>query len=186
GVRLRRRARRPRGPYVGAHPRGAAGYGRADFDRGVRSHSNRRNRLDPRRAGGRPDRRDGRHARPRLRASDARDGALDDRRRHRGPGARLDADLPLDGDRARAQAAGAVSRARMNPHTRAIVLASGLVLLAAVPPVAGLVTQPFYRDLVCRVMIFAIAALSLNLILGYGGMVSFGHAAYLGIGAYSV
>ncbi len=35
-------------------------------------------------------------------------------------------------------------------------------------------------------MIFAIAALSLNLILGYGGMVSFGHAAYLGIGAYSV
>ena len=35
-------------------------------------------------------------------------------------------------------------------------------------------------------MIFAIAAVSLNLILGYGGMVSFGHAAYLGIGAYAV
>jgi branched-chain amino acid transport system permease protein len=35
-------------------------------------------------------------------------------------------------------------------------------------------------------MIFAIAALSLNLILGYGGMVSFGHAAYLGVGAYAV
>ena len=35
-------------------------------------------------------------------------------------------------------------------------------------------------------MIFAIAAISLNLILGYGGMVSFGHAAYLGIGAYAV
>jgi branched-chain amino acid transport system permease protein len=35
-------------------------------------------------------------------------------------------------------------------------------------------------------MIFGIAALSLDLILGYGGMVSFGHAAYLGIGAYSV
>src|SRR5256885_14603344 len=35
-------------------------------------------------------------------------------------------------------------------------------------------------------MIFAIAAISLNLILGYGGMVSFGHAAYLGIGGYAV
>ncbi len=74
----------------------------------------------------------------------------------------------------------------MNPRTRVIVLAAGLVLLAAVPPVAALVNQPFYLDLVRRVMIFAIAALSLNLILGYGGMVSFGHAAYLGIGAYSV
>jgi branched-chain amino acid transport system permease protein len=35
-------------------------------------------------------------------------------------------------------------------------------------------------------MIFAIAAVSLDLILGFGGMVSFGHAAYLGIGAYAV
>ena len=35
-------------------------------------------------------------------------------------------------------------------------------------------------------MIFAIAAASLNLILGYGGMVSFGHAAYLGVGGYAV
>jgi branched-chain amino acid transport system permease protein len=45
--------------------------------------------------------------------------------------------------------------------------------------------QSFYIDLVRRIMIFAIAAVSLNLILGYGGMVSFGHAAYLGIGAYA-
>ena len=74
----------------------------------------------------------------------------------------------------------------MNSRTRAIVLASGLALLAAVPPLAGLLDQPFYLDLVRRVMIFAIAALSLNLILGYGGMISFGHAAYLGIGAYAV
>ena len=74
----------------------------------------------------------------------------------------------------------------MNPRTRAIVLVIGLVFLAAVPPVAALANQPFYLDLVRRIMIFAIAALSLNLILGYGGMVSFGHAAYLGIGAYAV
>jgi len=74
----------------------------------------------------------------------------------------------------------------MNPRTRAIVLAMGLVFLAAVPPVAALANQPFYLDLVRRIMIFAIAALSLNLILGYGGMVSFGHAVYLGVGAYAV
>jgi len=74
----------------------------------------------------------------------------------------------------------------MNSRTRAIVLATGLVFLAAVPLLATLLNQPFYLDLVRRVMIFAIAALSLNLILGYGGMISFGHAAYLGIGAYAV
>jgi len=74
----------------------------------------------------------------------------------------------------------------MNSRTRAIVLATGLVLLAAVPLAAAMLNQPFYLDLVRRVMIFAIAALSLNLILGYGGMISFGHAAYLGVGAYAV
>ncbi len=74
----------------------------------------------------------------------------------------------------------------MNSRTRAIVLATGLVFLAAVPLLATLLNQPFYLDLVRRIMIFAIAALSLNLILGYGGMISFGHAAYLGIGAYAV
>ena len=69
---------------------------------------------------------------------------------------------------------------------RAIALAVGLLALALVPPIAGLLNQPFYVDLFRRTMIFAIAALSLDLILGYGGLVSFGHAAYLGIGAYAV
>ena len=72
----------------------------------------------------------------------------------------------------------------MSPRALALVL--GLALLAAVPPVAALFNQPFYLDLVRRIMIFAIAAASLNLILGYGGMVSFGHAAYLGVGGYAV
>src|SRR5512138_3714065 len=61
-----------------------------------------------------------------------------------------------------------------------------VVVLVALPPAAVALGQPFYIDLVRRIMILAIAAASLNLILGYGGMVSFGHAAYLGIGAYSV
>ncbi len=61
-----------------------------------------------------------------------------------------------------------------------------VLLLIALPPLALKLGQPFYLDLVRRIMILAIAAISLNLILGYGGLVSFGHAAYLGIGAYAV
>jgi branched-chain amino acid transport system permease protein len=61
-----------------------------------------------------------------------------------------------------------------------------VVVLAALPPVSMALGYGFYIDLVRRIMIFAIAAVSLNLILGYGGLVSFGHAAYLGIGGYAV
>src|SRR5208282_6347438 len=68
----------------------------------------------------------------------------------------------------------------------ALTVALGTLALAAVPPLAAVLAEPFYVDLFTRIMIFAIAALSLDLILGYGGLVSFGHAAYLGIGAYSV
>ena len=61
-----------------------------------------------------------------------------------------------------------------------------VIALVALPPLATALGQVFYIDLVRRILILAIAAASLNLILVYGGMVSFGHAAYLGIGAYSV
>jgi branched-chain amino acid transport system permease protein len=67
-----------------------------------------------------------------------------------------------------------------------LLWALGIGLLVALPPVALAIGQPYYLDLIRRIMIFAIAAISLNLILGYGGMVSFGHAAYLGIGGYAV
>ena len=69
---------------------------------------------------------------------------------------------------------------------RTLTLAAGLVVLLLVPAGAALLNQPFYLDLVRRIMIFAIAAVSLDLVLGFGGMVSFGHAAYLGLGAYAV
>jgi branched-chain amino acid transport system permease protein len=71
-------------------------------------------------------------------------------------------------------------------RTRLILWAIAVALLVALPPFVSWLGQPFYIDLVRRIMILAIAAVSLNLILGYGGMVSFGHAAYLGIGAYAV
>jgi branched-chain amino acid transport system permease protein len=69
---------------------------------------------------------------------------------------------------------------------RAAALYGGLALLVALPALVALIDEPFYLTLVTRMLIFAIAALSLDLILGYGAMVSFGHAAYLGIGAYAV
>ena len=65
----------------------------------------------------------------------------------------------------------------------------GIVLLGAlalVPVYAHLFQLTFYITLFTRILIFAIAALGLNLILGYGAMVSFGHALYIGIGAYAV
>ena len=74
----------------------------------------------------------------------------------------------------------------MDSRARALTLVAGLAILALVPVIAALAHQPFYVDLFRRIMIFAIAAVSLDLILGFGGMVSFGHAAYLGIGAYAV
>ena len=43
---------------------------------------------------------------------------------------------------------------------------------------------PFWNDVAMRIMLLGMAAMGLNLILGYGGMVSFGHAAFVGIGAY--
>jgi branched-chain amino acid transport system permease protein len=61
-----------------------------------------------------------------------------------------------------------------------------VLILIALPPTVIAIGEPYYLDLVRRIMILAIAAVSLNLILGYGGLVSFGHAAYIGIGAYAV
>jgi branched-chain amino acid transport system permease protein len=61
-----------------------------------------------------------------------------------------------------------------------------IVTLAVVPAYAALTGNGFALTLFTRVVILAIAALSLNLIMGFGGMVSFGHAAYLGIGGYAV
>ena len=61
-----------------------------------------------------------------------------------------------------------------------------LLVLTLAPFIFEWINQPFYLDLLSRALILAIAVISLNLILGFGGMVSLGHAAYLGIGAYCV
>ena len=61
-----------------------------------------------------------------------------------------------------------------------------LAVLALVPIYAILTGDTFAMTLFTRVLILALGAVSLNLIMGYGGMVSFGHAVYLGIGGYAV
>ncbi len=61
-----------------------------------------------------------------------------------------------------------------------------LAFLAIVPVYADATGNAFLMTLFTRIVILAIAAVSLNLIMGFGGMVSFGHAAYLGIGGYAV
>ena len=60
------------------------------------------------------------------------------------------------------------------------------VALAAVPLIAGALDQPFWTSFFARIIIYAIAATALNLALGYGGLVSFGHALFLGLGSYAV
>ena len=74
--------------------------------------------------------------------------------------------------------------ARLEPRRAMIVVL--LAILALIPLYAELTGDPFAITLFTRVLILAMAAVSLNLIMGYGGMVSFGHAAYLGLGGYAV
>ena len=69
---------------------------------------------------------------------------------------------------------------------RATVTVLVLGLFAAVPAITAWLDAPYYQDVFARVMIWGIAAVSLNLILGFGGMVSFGHALYLGVAGYVV
>ncbi len=76
--------------------------------------------------------------------------------------------------------------------TRNLLTRKNLVLfllaltLLSLPLIASINDDSYLLIMVSRMLIFALAALSLDLVIGYGGMVSFGHAAYLGVGAYTV
>ncbi len=61
-----------------------------------------------------------------------------------------------------------------------------LALLALLPFAAQALGQPFYIAFFARIIIYAIAACALNIALGYGGLVSFGHSLFLGLGGYAV
>ena len=73
---------------------------------------------------------------------------------------------------------------RLTP--RNIVAALLFAVLLLLPVYAQFANDRFLLTLFTRIIILAMAAVSLNLILGFGGMMSFGHAAYLGIGGYAV
>ncbi len=82
----------------------------------------------------------------------------------------------------------AVSRARAKAKAgrgwRAALLACVAATLVVLPPATEALDESFLIGLFTRIFIFALAAVSLDLILGFGGMVSFGHSAYFGAGAY--
>ena len=71
---------------------------------------------------------------------------------------------------------------------RAGVAVPGLIfgVLAALPAAAVMAPENYLLALGTRIMTFAIAAVALDLIVGYGALVSFGHAAFIGLGAYAV
>jgi len=69
------------------------------------------------------------------------------------------------------------------PNVVSALLVAGLLLLPLYSDLSGNI---FVLTMFTRIVIMALAAASLNLIMGYGGMMSFGHAAYLGIGGYAV
>jgi len=75
------------------------------------------------------------------------------------------------------------SRSWLTP--RNTFVAALLVVLALLPVYCAVIGNTFLLSLFTRILILAMAAVSLNLIMGFGGMVSFGHAAYLGIGGYA-
>jgi branched-chain amino acid transport system permease protein len=74
--------------------------------------------------------------------------------------------------------------AHVTPRNAAV--AALLAILTLVPVYCALTGDTFALLLFTRIVIFAIAAVSLNLAMGFGGMVSFGHAAFLGLGGYVV
>ena len=71
---------------------------------------------------------------------------------------------------------------------RAAILLAGVLFVAmiAVAPAAVFLDQPYLLILFQKMAIYALAAVGLNIVLGLGGLPAFGHAAFLGIGAYTV
>jgi branched-chain amino acid transport system permease protein len=60
------------------------------------------------------------------------------------------------------------------------------VVFALLPIFAALSAKQYLLDIGGRIMVFAVAAVALDLLVGYAGLISFGHAAFLGLGAYAV
>ena len=75
---------------------------------------------------------------------------------------------------------------KLPPLAREALPALIFLAFALVPALARLIGEEYLISLFARMMIFAIAAVSLDLLVGFGGLISFGHAAFIGLGAYAV
>lgn len=73
-----------------------------------------------------------------------------------------------------------------HPSEGRAALAAIFLAFTLLPPLAWSTAHPYLIDLGTRIMIFSIAAIGLDLLAGYAGLVSFGYAAFLGLGAYAV
>ncbi|HWK60772.1 MAG TPA: branched-chain amino acid ABC transporter permease [Eoetvoesiella sp.] len=67
-----------------------------------------------------------------------------------------------------------------------IWIAALFFVLACIPFVAHALDEPFYVTFFARVLVYALAACALNVVLGLAGLVSFGHAMFIGLGCYTV
>jgi branched-chain amino acid transport system permease protein len=70
-------------------------------------------------------------------------------------------------------------------NRKSLFLLFSILVLLSLPPVTEAFDESYLISSMTRVLIFAMAAISLDLIVGYGAMVSFGHAAFVGLGAYT-
>jgi branched-chain amino acid transport system permease protein len=69
---------------------------------------------------------------------------------------------------------------------RNLIIGMTAILLILLPLLANQASQPYLISFSSRILIYALAAVSLDLLLGYSGLISLGHAAFVGIGAFAV
>src|SRR5262249_24448358 len=152
----------------GARRLGLSGHGESDPDRLLRGRGDRRHRLHQ-------------GCVPRF--------ALDRSRRHLRPGAGAGNSghdgLHAHGGRA-AVAAGGIVRSRLMTASPPLLLRTLLVVGLAGLALYPLVGDVFYLQLFAKIMIFAVFAMSLDLLVGFTGLISLGHAAFFGLGAYAL
>jgi branched-chain amino acid transport system permease protein len=70
-------------------------------------------------------------------------------------------------------------------NRKSLILLICFLALLMLPPMSEALDESYLISSMTRVLIFAMAAISLDLIVGYGDMISFGHAAFVGLGAYT-
>ncbi len=102
------------------------------------------------------------------------------------PELRLFRSVPADGAGSVAAAAGSVRRANPvnSPVTgRRVAIAVAVLALIAVPYA---ITETYYVNIASQILLYAVFAIGLNVLVGYAGLVSLGHAGLFGVAAYVV